>query len=96
MAQPAISHRLAAAACVKHFYCAGGRRTCTCAALGEGAQLVQVSRQLFTSFVLARPRTLQIYLHKVAVSLWARLLHCIGTPAFHAAPAFLACLQLRC
>ncbi len=49
-------------------YCtddAGGRRTCTCAALGQGAQLVQVSRQLFMSFVMARPRTLQIYLHKV-------------------------------
>ncbi len=44
---------------------AGGHRTCTCAALGQGAQLVQVSRQLFMSFVMARPRTLQIYLHKV-------------------------------
>ena len=50
-------------------YCtdvAGGHRTCTCAALGQGAQLVQVSRQLFMSFVMARPRTLQIYLHKVS------------------------------
>lgn len=53
------------AACVKQLWCAGGHRTCTCAALGQGAQLVQVSRQLFMSFVLARPRTLQIYLHKV-------------------------------
>ena len=54
---------------MKHMCHAGGHRTCTCAALGEGAQLVQVSRQLFMSFVLARPRTLQIYLHKVALLL---------------------------
>ena len=63
------------AACMKQLWCAGGHRTCNCAALGQGAQLVQVSRQLFMSFVLARPRTLQIYLHKVAL----RLSHCTGT-----------------
>ncbi|KAA6424227.1 MAG: cyclic nucleotide-binding domain, partial [Trebouxia sp. A1-2] len=48
----------------------GGHRTCTCAALGQGAQLVQVSHQLFMSFVMARPRTLQIYLHKALARLW--------------------------
>lgn len=34
-------------------------------ALDEGAVLVQVSRELFMRFIAAKPRTLQIYLHKV-------------------------------
>lgn len=34
-------------------------------ALEEGAVLVQVSRALFMRFIAAKPRTLQIYLHKV-------------------------------
>ena len=45
--------------------CAGAARSVTCRALGEGASLVQVSRDLFMAFVAAKPRTLQIYLHKV-------------------------------
>ena len=32
--------------------------------MGEGATLVNVSRDLFMSFVASKPRTLQIYLHK--------------------------------
>ena len=44
---------------------AGAARSVTCRALGEGASLVQVSRELFMAFVAAKPRTLQIYLHKV-------------------------------
>lgn len=31
----------------------------------EGATLVNVPRDLFISFITAKPRTLQIYLHKV-------------------------------
>ncbi len=31
----------------------------------EGATLVNVSRDLFMNFIAAKPRTLQIYLHKV-------------------------------
>lgn len=31
----------------------------------EGATLVNVPRDLFISFIAAKPRTLQIYLHKV-------------------------------
>ena len=42
----------------------------TCRALGEGATLVQVSRELFMAFVAAKPRTLQIYLHKAIARLW--------------------------
>ena len=61
----ACLRRVTAALQVVYADGAGGHRTCTCAALGQGAQLVQVSRHLFMSFVMARPRTLQIYLHKV-------------------------------
>lgn len=76
----------------------GGHRTCTCAALGQGAQLVQVSRQLFMTFVLARPRTLQIYLHKVThppLGLLFLILYPPCTPLstsvrvpFHSVPVF--------
>ena len=34
-------------------------------ALDEGAVLVQVSWDLFLQFISAKPRTLQLYLHKV-------------------------------
>ena len=61
-----LSDILAGLASNASSWLAGGHRTCSCAALGQGAQLVQVSRQLFMSFVMARPRTLQIYLHKVS------------------------------
>ena len=44
---------------------AGARRSVTCIAMEEGATLVNVSRDLFMSFIAAKPRTLQIYLHKV-------------------------------
>ena len=44
---------------------AGANRSVTCVALEEGAVLVQVSRELFMRFIAAKPRTLQIYLHKV-------------------------------
>ncbi len=43
---------------------AGARRSVTCIAMEEGATLVNVSRDLFMSFIAAKPRTLQIYLHK--------------------------------
>ena len=49
---------------------AGASRSVTCRALGEGATLVQVSRALFMAFVAAKPRTLQIYLHKAIARLW--------------------------
>ena len=38
-------------------------------ALDEGAVLVQVSRELFLHFISAKPRTLQLYLHKVTDTL---------------------------
>ena len=44
--------------------CSGARRSVACIAMGEGATLVNVSRDLFMSFVASKPRTLQIYLHK--------------------------------
>ena len=34
-------------------------------AMEDGATLVSVPRDLFISFIAAKPRTLQIYLHKV-------------------------------
>ena len=37
----------------------------TCIALDDGASLIQVSRPLFMHFIAAKPRALQIYLHKV-------------------------------
>ena len=40
-------------------------RSITCIAMEEGATLVNVPRDLFISFITAKPRTLQIYLHKV-------------------------------
>ena len=40
-------------------------RSVTCIAMEEGATLVNVPRDLFISFIAAKPRTLQIYLHKV-------------------------------
>ena len=43
---------------------AGARRSVTCRAGDEGAVLVNLSRDLFIAFIAARPRTLQIYLHK--------------------------------
>ena len=36
-------------------------------AMEEGATLVNVPRDLFISFIAAKPRTLQIYLHKVRI-----------------------------
>ncbi len=42
-------------------------------ALDEGAVLVQVSRELFMRFIAAKPRTLQIYLHKVRPDCFAKL-----------------------
>lgn len=47
---------------------AGARRSVTCIAMEEGATLVNVSRDLFMSFIAAKPRTLQIYLHKARYS----------------------------
>ena len=44
---------------------AGALRSVTCMAMEEGATLVSVPRDLFISFIAAKPRTLQIYLHKV-------------------------------
>ncbi len=44
---------------------AGAMRSITCIAMEEGATLVNVPRDLFISFITAKPRTLQIYLHKV-------------------------------
>lgn len=56
---------------------AGAARSVTCRALGEGASLVQVSRELLMAFVANKPRTLQIYLHKVPTGmLWASSLLC--------------------
>jgi hypothetical protein len=43
---------------------AGARRSVTCRAGEEGAVLVNLSRDLFMAFIAAKPRTLQIYLHK--------------------------------
>ncbi|CAL8463928.1 g3463 [Coccomyxa elongata] len=48
----------------------GARRSVTCIAMEEGATLVNVSRDLFMSFIAAKPRTLQIYLHKAMARLW--------------------------
>ena len=45
---------------------AGAMRSITCIAMEEGATLVNVPRDLFISFITAKPRTLQIYLHKVS------------------------------
>ncbi len=44
---------------------AGALRSVTCMAMEDGATLVSVPRDLFISFIAAKPRTLQIYLHKV-------------------------------
>ena len=44
---------------------AGATRSMTCIAMEEGALLTQVSRDLFVSFIVGKPRALQIYLHKV-------------------------------
>ena len=52
--------------CVGSVSLAGARRSVTCIAMEEGATLVNVSRDLFMSFIAAKPRTLQIYLHKVS------------------------------
>eukprot|EP00891_Asterochloris_glomerata_P009812 jgi/Astpho2/9812/Aster-x0411 len=42
----------------------GARRASTCIAMSDGAQLVQISQELFVTFTSARPRVLQIYLQK--------------------------------
>ena len=47
---------------------AGALRSVTCMAMEDGATLVSVPRDLFISFIAAKPRTLQIYLHKVRSS----------------------------
>ena len=47
---------------------AGAMRSITCIAMEEGATLVNVPRDLFISFITAKPRTLQIYLHKVSAA----------------------------
>jgi hypothetical protein len=44
----------------------------------EGATLVNVSRDLFISFIAAKPRTLQIYLHKVFPQPFALAQGCCG------------------
>ena len=44
----------------------GATRSMTCIATEEGALLTQVSRDLFVAFIVGKPRTLQIYLHKVS------------------------------
>lgn len=49
---------------------AGATRSATCIALEGGALLTQVSRELFMHFIASRPRTLQIYLHKVHTCLY--------------------------
>ena len=56
---------------------AGARRSVTCIAMEEGATLVNVSRDLFMTFIAAKPRTLQIYLHKACSyqNLTAKLAH---------------------
>lgn len=41
-------------------------------AMEEGATLVNVPRDLFISFIAAKPRTLQIYLHKVLCHILSR------------------------
>ena len=51
---------------------AGALRSVTCMAMEDGATLVSVPRDLFISFIAAKPRTLQIYLHKVHMP----ALHC--------------------
>ncbi|KAK9814559.1 hypothetical protein WJX72_007850 [[Myrmecia] bisecta] len=48
----------------------GATRSVTCITLDEGAVLVQISRALFMEFIVAKPRTLQIYLHKAIARLW--------------------------
>ena len=51
-------------------------------ALDEGAVLVQVSRDLFMRFVAAKPRTLQIYLHKVKPTAFRMNLNCVCSLGF--------------
>lgn len=58
---------------------AGATRSATVIALEGGALLTQVSRELFMHFIASKPRTLQIYLHKVLPRLphpILLLLHC--------------------
>lgn len=43
----------------------GAPRAASAAALAEGCTLVQVPRDLFLNFILARPATLLVYLQKV-------------------------------
>ena len=44
---------------------AGLQRGVTCLATEEGALMVQISRELFLSFVVTQPKALQVYLQKV-------------------------------
>ena len=48
----------------------GHARSVTCVALEEGAVLVEISRELFRSFVLEKPRALQVYLQQAIARLW--------------------------
>ena len=52
----------------RHLACAspaGLERGVTCLATQEGALLVQISRELFLSFLATQPKALQVYLQKV-------------------------------
>ena len=44
---------------------AGLERGVTCLATQEGALMVQISRELFLSFLATQPKALQVYLQKV-------------------------------
>ncbi|RMZ52451.1 hypothetical protein APUTEX25_000030, partial [Auxenochlorella protothecoides] len=48
----------------------GAPRAASAAALAEGCTLVQVPRDLFLNFILARPATLLVYLQKAMARLW--------------------------
>ena len=66
-------------------------------AMEDGATLVSVPRDLFISFIAAKPRTLQIYLHKVHLPalhghLWIVIasshnFHCLSIKEWRASPA---------